>query len=83
MAKVYRCGGYSSFYGHCGALDCVTCHGNSAYEYAKKEQEECYSSLEEQDEEYSLYEQRKKEKQNNTVADTVGCDYGQFEKKQL
>ena len=26
----YRCGGYASYSGHCGALDCETCHPGGA-----------------------------------------------------
>lgn len=33
---VYRCGGPLSYYGSCGALDCVTCYGFAAYEYVEE-----------------------------------------------
>jgi hypothetical protein len=37
----YRCGGYSSYTGHCGAGDCETCHpGGAAAERAQEAREE-------------------------------------------
>lgn len=32
--KTYRCGGYSSYSGHCGAGDCETCHPGGARQMA-------------------------------------------------
>lgn len=32
--QTYRCGGYSSYDGHCGALDCETCHPGGARQMA-------------------------------------------------
>jgi hypothetical protein len=33
----YRCGGYASYTGHCGALDCETCHPGGARELELQE----------------------------------------------
>ncbi len=30
MTKTYKCGGYASSTGHCGATDCETCYGPGA-----------------------------------------------------
>jgi hypothetical protein len=38
--QTYRCGGYASYYGHCGALDCETCHPGGAREMALDEETE-------------------------------------------
>lgn len=35
--NTYRCGGYSSHSGHCGATDCETCHPGGAREMALAE----------------------------------------------
>ena len=34
---MYRCGGYADYYGHCGALDCETCHPGGAAALAREE----------------------------------------------
>ena len=33
--KEYRCGGYGSYFGHCGAEDCETCHPGGAASIAR------------------------------------------------
>jgi len=46
--QTYRCGGYSSYDGHCGATDCETCHPGGARQMAMEEAtEELRSNLEE------------------------------------
>lgn len=35
--NTYRCGGYASYTGHCGALDCETCHPGGARAMALEE----------------------------------------------
>lgn len=38
--RAYRCGGYGSYYGHCGATDCETCYpGGSDREDEDREEE--------------------------------------------
>jgi predicted nucleic acid-binding Zn-ribbon protein len=43
--QTYRCGGYGSYNGHCGALDCETCHPGGAAELARQEAQESIEIL--------------------------------------
>lgn len=45
--NTYRCGGYSSYSGHCGASDCETCHpGGARAEAVEEATEELRAKLE-------------------------------------